>query len=340
MVRQRSAFTLIELLVVVAIIGVLVSLLLPAVQKVREAANRGRCQNNMKQIGLAMHQHHDSYQRFPWGSQNDHRDDRNSGPRITYMIRLYPYLEQDNIYRMWQDYPDGATPDGYGEGGVIAWCNCSNARGDGSPTSIIISSLQCPADGLGDNPVSHIVNDVVWATWSKSNYLGFFGDKNFGGFFAQNNTDTNTPAVFGVDYGARIAEVTDGTSNTLAFGEYLTGVPVRERVVTDHGIGTDRRGATWIDLPGFSQLYTYATPNSSSPDVFFPTSFCYDNPALNLPCIGLSLDESTVASRSRHPGGVNVLLVDGSVRFIRETIDLATWRGLGTISGAEPVADF
>jgi prepilin-type N-terminal cleavage/methylation domain-containing protein len=116
--HHRSGFTLIEVLVVFGIIAVLIGLLLPAVQKVREAASRATCQSNLKQIGLAVHSHHDTYQQFPKGSRND-RPLPLAAPRITYMIELYPYLEQENTYRRWNPIVVVGTPDGYG--GVIPW---------------------------------------------------------------------------------------------------------------------------------------------------------------------------------------------------------------------------
>ena len=116
--QHRGGFTLVEVLVVFAIIAILLGLLLPAVQKVREAANRAKCQNNLKQLGLAVHNHHDAHNQFPKGSRND-RPLVLSAPRTTYMIELYPYLEQENTYRRWNPNVVAGTPDGYG--GVIPW---------------------------------------------------------------------------------------------------------------------------------------------------------------------------------------------------------------------------
>jgi prepilin-type N-terminal cleavage/methylation domain-containing protein len=118
MMQRRRGFTLIELLVVIAIIGVLIGLLLPAVQKVREAANRAKCQNNLKQIGLAVLGYHTTNSHFPLGSDNRGGPEPLRAPRITYMIELYPYLEQENTYNRWDPNLQG-TPDGYG--GFIPW---------------------------------------------------------------------------------------------------------------------------------------------------------------------------------------------------------------------------
>jgi prepilin-type N-terminal cleavage/methylation domain-containing protein len=116
--HRRRGFNLIELLVVIAIIAILIGLLLPAVQKVREAANRARCQNNLKQIGLALHNHHDTHNEFPMGSRND-RPELLTAPRTTYMIELYPYLEHENTYRRWNPNVNIGTLDAYG--GVVPW---------------------------------------------------------------------------------------------------------------------------------------------------------------------------------------------------------------------------
>ena len=331
-VCHREAFTLVELLVVIAIIGVLVAILLPAVQKVREAANRVSCKNNLKQIGLALHSYHGVHGSFPKGSLNKKMPPYAwTAPRITYMIFLYPHMEQDTIYKMWDPNVTLATP---GIGGVIPWCGSTNSLGPDAPTAIVVNILVCPSDGWG-GPTSTLKtsNGLVLGTWNNSNYLGFFGDRNYGAGLP-GASPANKKAAFGYDYGARLGDITDGTSNTMVFAEYLTGL-------SQEAAPNDFRGVTWIDIPGFSQLYTQSTPNSSSPDLFYPAKYCYNFPDLNLPCAASSWEETTAASRSRHPGGVNVLMCGGSVHFISQNIDLATWQALGSINGGEVIqADF
>ena len=327
--RFRPAFTLIELLVVIGIIGVLMGLLIPAVQKVREAANRLACQHNLKQLGVALHHYHDVNHQFPLGSENKPPVPL-AAPRLTFMLSLYPYLEQEATFRRF-DVTAGGTLDPYAVG--IPWCGSANTLGADAPTAVVVPNLLCPSDGWGGKTSS------VWAlgsgaylgTWNNCNYLGFFGDKNYGGFLPGN--PPNQRAVFAFNRVVRLNDIQDGTSNTMAMGEYLTGVPQDE-------YSWDVRGLHWIDLPGFSQLYTRSTPNSSSPDLFYLKRYCHNRPSLNLPCAFAPLAETTAASRSRHPGGVNVVMADGSVRFINQTIDLKTWQALGSIASGEVVGDF
>jgi len=191
----------------------------------------------------------------------------------------------------------------------------------------------CPSDGLGGDTSTYIdPNGKNLGTWNHSNYLAFFGDQNYGATFLH----TAKPAAFGINYGATIADITNGTSQTMIFGEYLTGLP-------HAGAPNDLRGVHWIDIPGLSQIYTHAAPNTALPDLFTPSArFCppsYNRPDLNLPCAGASLNEMTAASRSRHPGGVNILKADGSVHFVSQNIDLATWQAMGSISGGEIISD-
>jgi prepilin-type N-terminal cleavage/methylation domain-containing protein/prepilin-type processing-associated H-X9-DG protein len=329
---RRRAFTLIELLVVIAIIGVLIALLLPAVQKVREAANRAACQNNLKQIGVAMHNYQSANGRFPKGSKHNPPARRGESPRLTYMYFLYPHLEQDNIFRKFDQTPPSGSSDGYD--GIIPWCGSANSRpADPLPIqATIVPGLLCPSDGLGATTSTHYDSDIELATFNHVNYLGFFGDKNYGGFFSGEGYTPNRKAVFGFNFGAKVADIRDGTSNTMAFGEYLRGLSKE--------FPEDHRGAHWIDWPGYSQLYTKFGPNSSNSDLFSHSEQCYNMPKLNLPCAGAAWDQATAGSRSRHPGGVNVLMADGSVRFIQQGINLATWQALGTIQENEVLGDF
>jgi prepilin-type processing-associated H-X9-DG protein len=205
--------------------------------------------------------------------------------------------------------------------------------GPDAPTRTVVRNLLCPSDGLGGDTSTYIdTQGKMLGTYNHSNYLAFFGDQNYGATFA----GTAKKAAFGINYGARLLEITNGngTSQTMIFGEYLTGLPHAEAP-------NDLRGVHWIDVPGMSQLYTHAAPNSAIPDLFCPAArFCppsYNRPDLNLPCGGGSVDEMTAASRSRHPGGVNVLKADGSVHFVSQNISLQTWQAMGTISGGEVV---
>ena len=205
--------------------------------------------------------------------------------------------------------------------------------GDDPPTRTVVRTLLCPSDGLGGDISIYIDNQgKLLGYWSHSNYLAFFGDQNFGAAFAR----TSKPAAFGINYGARLTDISNGngTSQTMIIGEYLTGLPHAEAP-------NDMRGVHWIDVPGMSQLYTNAAPNSAIPDLFNPAArFCppsYNRPDLNLPCGGGSVNEMTATARSRHPGGVNVLKADGSVHFISDNINLQTWQAMGAISGGEVI---
>jgi prepilin-type processing-associated H-X9-DG protein len=206
--------------------------------------------------------------------------------------------------------------------------------GPGAPTRTVVRNLICPSDGLGGENSTYTPGSRVLGTYNHSNYLAFFGDRNFGAGLPQ-AVPPNRRAAFGINSGANLAEITNGTSQTMIFGEYLTGLPQNEAP-------DDLRGVHWIDVPGMSQLYTHAAPNSARPDVFNPSArFCppsYNRPNLNLPCTGGGVSEMTAASRSRHPGGVNVLKADGSVHFVSQTIDLATWQAMGSISGGEIIS--
>jgi prepilin-type N-terminal cleavage/methylation domain-containing protein len=299
--HKRPAFTLVELLVVIAIIGVLVALLLPAVQAAREAARRSSCQNNLKQIGLAMHNHHDTKGGFPaglspsgccWG---------------TWIIPTFPYMEQNNVADLYQNW-GGTDATGPRYGGAPNTTNVTTRR---------FPVLTCPSD-IVNAPISGITSHNYAANFGntgnaqQANLNGvIFGKAPFG-----LSTDTVRKL------GTRFAEMTDGTSNTILVAE------VRQ------GQGTDLRGFSWWgDAASFT---TYLGPNSPLPDVIYTPSYCVQTP-VNPPCTGTptASNPAMMASRSRHPGGVQMVMGDGSCRFVGNTVNIDVWRAAGTSQGAE-----
>jgi prepilin-type N-terminal cleavage/methylation domain-containing protein/prepilin-type processing-associated H-X9-DG protein len=321
--RGRSAgFTLIELLVVIAIIGILIALLLPAVQRVREAALRAQCANNLKQFGLAFHSHHDALGQFPkgavWTGRRDTPYDIGPPPYYTFPrsgwnYHLFPFLEQDNLYRQ---LPPSAAQNEWEPWGS------DEAENPNGPTRVVVATAMCPSDEGSRTETER------WGYFSLGNYHVFFGGLSLGGAVAD---DPSQRAAFGINFGARITDITDGASNTMIMSEYL-----RSR-----GAGNDQRGLWWGDEPGYGQLYTQLAPNSRSPDLLYP-GWCDNQPQANLPCRdGNYGPNNTVAARSRHSGGVNVLFGDGAVRFVQQGVDLnGVWRPLATIGGGEIVGGY
>ena len=317
--HRKNAFTLIELLVVIAIIAVLVGLLLPAVQKVREAAARMKCANNLKQLGLAMHNHESALGVFPQG--------RNGYPKVVSApARLLAYVEQENLQRL-------IDPDG-----TLAVGGQNDAAGKNR-----VGLFVCPSDAgngvisgspyFGTNYVA--CNGTGLLTDSAGNTIGYAKIAEGNGVFAQIPT--------------RTADIVDGLSNTAAFSESLMGngtaqpngvAPADPRFLVLEvpggndttpaacdgmgGVWNPRRGEQWINGHFGNTLYNhYYTPNASKWD-----------------CGNASHNKGLTAARSMHTGGVNVLFADGSVHFIRDSIDLATWRGLSTRSGGEVLGNY
>ncbi|MDB5387204.1 MAG: xcpT 26 [Planctomycetaceae bacterium] len=302
---RRRGFTLIELLVVIAIIAVLIALLLPAVQQAREAARRTQCKNNMKQLGLALHNYHDTTGSFPPGAIWP--SGMFSGPRTSYMVHLLPYFDGANVYGQVN----------FNVSGIVWYGNNTVATGASMP------GLLCPSDGLGGTHKAGVGTQQLFV----SNYLGVFTGLQLGDI---SSTLSTKLACFGANRGARLRDITDGVSNTMLMAEYLSGTPA------------DFRGFAWSDQPAGSQLYTDLGPNSKLPDRCYPCcSWCIDLPAQNLPATnGDGSTTDSAGARSRHVGGVHVLLGDGGVRFVSENVNIALWRGLATISGGEILGDF
>jgi prepilin-type N-terminal cleavage/methylation domain-containing protein len=325
---KHAAFTLVELLVVMAIIATLVGLLLPAVQKVREAANRAQCQNNLKQIALAAHNFHGVQHRFPPGATA-------APSQASALTFLLPYLEQGNLYRQF-DFSKN----------VFADAANAAARAQQVPTFLCPSD---PSQGYFQDPFPP--KEVS----GQSNYLANLGAH--GWWKEQDGTLPNKPSnlngVFAFASRTRLSDIKDGSSNTLLFAEIKRGA----------GPGHDRLDvsavapAVWNNKPFNPAANPYnltppaacgsppSTLNYTGLEYYrgsFITAFYTHTVPPNYPgpdCVcGQTLDQGHLAARSYHPGGVTAALADGSARFISDGIQLGTWQGLGTRSGGEVIA--
>ena len=325
MMRQkRHGFTLVELLVVIAIIGVLVALLLPAVQAAREAARRMQCSNNIKQIALAMHNYSSAARAFPFGAR------ANSNPLpypcpggwncdFTWLPYIGSYIEE----QAWFDGFDFKV--------------CLSHENNFKSRTTKLSKFLCPSsDGFGLVDFAHPQANR-WAR-VRTNYVVNWGNTGFG----QLNINSTPPVIFGgapftFRKGVPLKELTDGTSHTLCVSETLTPVistsyagPIGETSLNEGGQSFD----------------TFLTPNSTSRDISFRAcppegdggTFCQVNVgASTYPDPTSNGNQQRYAARSRHAGGVNAAMCDGSVHFFSDEIDTALWRSLGTSKGGEVV---
>jgi prepilin-type N-terminal cleavage/methylation domain-containing protein/prepilin-type processing-associated H-X9-DG protein len=319
MFRARRGFTLVELLVVIAIIGMLLALLLPAVQSAREAARRAQCSNNLKQLGLAMHNYESTFQVFPQG--------RNKYPQVvSALARLLPYVEQANAFDLVD--PNGTLATG-GKNDLAAKTQ--------------LSVFVCPSDPLkGQVPGSHYYGTNYVACNGTGVIEDASGTITYPTIAGGNGAFAQTPQ--------RIAEILDGTSNTAAFSESLIGdgspvasTPTLQQIglvvlevpggsdptpsacESGSGVWNVRRGEQWINGHFGNTLYNhYYTPN----------------PAGKWDCGNGSHNKALATARSYHPGGVQMLLCDGSVRFQDNSISLEVWRGVATRKGGEAVHDW
>lgn len=308
--QRRGGFTLVELLVVIAIIAILIGLLLPAVQKVREAANRSQCQNNLKQIALGCHNYHEANQSFPYGCivtqlPSPPANISGNNSQASWITYLLPYIEQENLY----------TTVNFTE----SFGSLPNANSTCAETNL--SVFTCPSDQNLNNQSVTINETHGTGIYAKGNYVGNTG---IGPMTFNNGIQGETlPGVFLANTPVRIADITDGTSNTALASE-LIRVP-----------GVDWRGVMhYVEGPLYQHNYT---PNSTTPDGIRAT-FCVSTTAA--PCVGSYTSwnnlEVILSARSRHnPGGVNLALADASVRFVSNSVSAATWQTVGTIGNGD-----
>ncbi|MDG3008327.1 DUF1559 domain-containing protein [Paludisphaera mucosa] len=347
---KRRGFTLIELLVVIAIIAVLIALLLPAVQSAREAARRMQCTNNLKQLGIALHNYHSTVDSFPVGFLYPRDGQVYPGvPVLHYrwsvLAQLSPYLEQSNVYNaLNMNWPIAAGPSNVL--GTPPWTVFpSNLTVMGAKVSFFL----CPSDAA--QPPSQLAGGNG-LTSGPSNYQFCTGDGSPGSAVPGDAGATvRANGAFVLGPAQSIATVTDGSSNTVAASEQLMGpaaggaatqtgatplppdvrraAAIGSTPLSDAGCASPSgwrldKGFGWWDGDYRTTLYNhYLTPNSKLYDCWQASP--PHNPAWK-------------AARSNHPGGVNVLFCDGHVQFAKDSIAVSTWRGLSTRNGGEVVS--
>ncbi len=328
-VRNRQAgFTLIELLVVIAIIAVLISLLLPAVQSAREAARRAQCVNNLKQLALATHNYHDANNALPLGRTLQVGTYR----PFSQQARILGFMEQTNVFNSLNF--------------SLSSYDVANATG----ASVTVNSFLCPSDTHPSIPPGQILEGYGIAG---INYRANEGTSVAMWYGADDTANVNNGKVAepnGLFFSSQLitlAGVTDGTSNTAAFSEHVLG-DFSNSVATD--LSDTFRPGTYpanadeaytlclatnihdLSLQGYSNVgapWTYGYHST--------TSYWHAGPPNSRSCMYPPSRIATTAN-SRHPGGVNIALADGSVRFIKSSINIPTWRALGTRNLGEVIS--
>jgi prepilin-type N-terminal cleavage/methylation domain-containing protein/prepilin-type processing-associated H-X9-DG protein len=325
----RHGFTLIELLVVIAIIAVLIALLLPAVQAAREAARRAQCVNNLKQLGLAMHNYHQAIGSFPIGvmgirSPNLYAsagDPTGSINRRTWAFMILPYIEQSAMF------------------GAVNFSlpfNPPTGAANNTISESLIAVYLCPSDPT--------TNQIDQNNRREGNYVVNWGNSNWAqNMFPAYNPFVGSPGVpgnpvpflgapFTMDRSFAVQNITDGTSNTLLMAEVIIGATKPTNLY-------EHRGDIYNDDYNCAMFNGYTAPNSKVPD-WVANGYCRYPYQTNPPCTGTTggSQNSFNASRSYHNGGVNALLSDGSVRFFKDSINVVVWRALASSTGNEVIS--
>ena len=331
----RRGFTLIELLVVIAIIGVLIALLLPAVQAAREAARRAQCTNNMKQLGLAVHNYHGSFNAlppgrivtYPYGSNGSTcmggvLDPVQGCQNTPWFVLMLPQFEQAPLANAF-NFALGA--EGPGLAGLTANATVSATK---------LDLFQCPSDR--NKAFVSTTAPLSSLTITKGNYAANWGNTQWTqrplGSVAFLKAPFGQPDTNGT---INFAGVVDGLSVTVFLAEILKGTEA------------DVRGTIWTSVPGGGIYMSRFTPNQfndvygiqSGADVL-PPGVCIPEPNKGLACVIVSTDlrDAYAGAKSRHAGGINALFGDGSVRFVKNSVNANVWVGLNSIRGQEPIS--
>lgn len=353
---KRSGFTLIELLVVIAIIAVLIGLLLPAVQKVREAAARMQCQNNLKQLGIACHSFHDVNEGWPLGAE--------FGVGSAWSSFILPYMEQDNVFKALTFQEDGAANIHWAQGlpGVTGNITSTDRtiRNIGA-CEMKFSMFTCPSAGLPAN-----IPDISGDNWivqrrAPANYLGCVSGRlqddrrpvtmprpwggsgtverieDLDGIFiakiANQRIIYNGVSYGGMGNGVTMVTIIDGTSNTIAIGEALTD----RQAIPDMGLTRENNasGQGRKDHWAIGGDDADTTGQGDMSEFLFSTACPINTPRVAAGTAGFAIYEFSAGSQ--HIGGANFMFADGSVRFLREGITPQVYSALGTRNGGETV---
>jgi prepilin-type N-terminal cleavage/methylation domain-containing protein/prepilin-type processing-associated H-X9-DG protein len=317
---RRRAFTLVELLVVIAIIGVLVALLVPAVQGSRESARRASCLNNMRQLGLASQHYHDVNKQFPTGARLPIDVAGRPTDGVNMWVELLLYFEQDNLHRWW-DYNDNRN---------------NVARGTNAVQAQVIEILLCPSDPLPERVVEMTAaNAALTPSWA----LGFYGMSSYGGNAGKRSIPPGPPpdypgiardGIFFIDSSVGLSQVTDGSSKTLLFGERFHHDPQFDLLqpAVLPGVASMTESGRWGFVAGSGGAMANVTLHTAA-KINYQTPPGADRP---------TLEDRRCAFGSGHPGGANFAFADGSARFVAEELPLETLQALSTRAGEEVAA--